>query len=132
MISDPQPMAECLMQAFSSVYVGDTPQHPATQQFTGNLNNIDFSSIDVLNLLLSLDTNSSMGPDGIHPLLLRECAKNLAYPLYLIFTKSLQTSTVPLAWKQSLIIPIFKKGTRQDPLNYRPISLTSICCKILE
>lgn len=80
----------------------------------------------------NLDNNTSMGPDGIHPLVLKSCQYHLAYPLHLIFTKLLNTGQVPSAWKSSNIVPIFRKGLHSDPLNYRPVSLTSICCKMLE
>ena len=39
---------------------------------------------------------------------------------------------MPSAWKNSSIVPIFKKGLNTDPMNYRPVSLTSVCCKMLE
>ena len=46
--------------------------------------------------------------------------------------KSLDTGKLPLSWSRANIAPIFKKGDRSLAANYRPISLTSICCKILE
>jgi len=73
-----------------------------------------------------------MGPDGIHPLLLKECAATVAEPLALIFSKSYSTGTLPSDWKTAQVVPIFKKGSRTDAANYRPISLTSIPCKIME
>ena len=72
-----------------------------------------------------------MGPDGIHPNLLKSCPA-IALLLFLIFRKSLSMGKLPKEWKKSTIIPIFKKGSRYTPLNYRPISLTSVCCKTLE
>ena len=39
---------------------------------------------------------------------------------------------LPQDWKDALVTPIFKKGSRTDPYNYRPITLTSVCCKVLE
>ena len=81
--------------------------------------------------LASLDANSSMGSDGLHPCLLKSCP-NLAIPLHLIFKQSLSQGSLPVEWKKSEIVPIFKKGSRHIPLNYRPISLTSVCCKTLE
>ena len=99
-----------------------------------------FGHIDPLNVsvegvearLLALDSNTAMGPDGIHPLVLKNCAKQLAHPLSIIFNRSLGEGLVPNAWKRSVVIPIFKKGHRFVPLNYRPVSLTPICCKTLE
>ena len=83
-------------------------------------------------MLSAIDGGSAMGPDGIHPLLLKNCASQLAYPLTIIFNRSLREGTLPSDWKTSLVVPIFKKGSRYDPLNYRPISLTSVPCKLLE
>ena len=89
-------------------------------------------SPEVKNILLALDVNSSMGPDGLHPHLLKACAVNLAYPLWKIFRLSLEEGTLSLLWKLSLVVPIFKKGSHADPLNYCPISLTSVVAKCLE
>ena len=73
-----------------------------------------------------------MGPDLLHPLVLKNCSEALSYPLYLIFCRSIAEGTVPSAWKRSTVIPLFKKGSLYDLLNYRPVSLTSVCCKTLE
>ena len=130
---DPLEMAECFADAFASVYNSDVPTDPAPhQQSNGVLENIDFGPSSVRNTLLALDINSSMGPDGLHPHLLKACADHLAYPLYRIFCLSLGEGSLPLLWKLSLVVPIFKKGSHADPLNYRPICLPSVPAKCLE
>ena len=73
-----------------------------------------------------------MGPDNIHPRLLKECHSELAVPVQMIIQESLRTGMVPTLWKLAKVCPIFKKGDRLDPLNYRPVSLTCIICKICE
>ena len=65
-------------------------------------------------------------------MLLKSCAKSLAYPLWIIYRLSLLECRLPVLWKTSVVAPIFKKGSRYNPLNYRPISLTSVPCKCLE
>ena len=55
-----------------------------------------------------------------------------AAPITLMFRKSIGTGTLPSAWKSARITPIFKKGSKTEPSNYRPVSLTSIVCKTLE
>ena len=131
--SDPLAMAECLASSFSSVFckVAPTCQEPH-QVHDGHINPVNVSVEGVEARLLSLDSSTAMGPDGIHPLVLKNCAKQLARPLSVIFQRSLSEGLVPKAWKRSVVIPIFKKGHRFVPLNYRPVSLTPICCKTLE
>lgn len=73
-----------------------------------------------------------MGPDSVHLALLKHCSTNLTYPLFKIFAISTNSGEIPDVWKKSSVVPIFKKGKQCDPLNYRPVSLTSVCCKILE
>ena len=53
-------------------------------------------------------------------------------PLAHVFNMSLQERIVPLEWKEANIIPLFKKGSRNKSVNYRPVSLTSVICKLLE
>ena len=88
---------------------------------------------DMKEYLIKLKPNKSPGTDEIHPYLLRECASQLAKPLSMLFNLSMNTSLLPSEWKQAEIRPIFKKkGSKCDPSNYRPVSLTSVTCKIFE
>ena len=81
------------------------------------------------NTLQGLKPDKSPGPDMIHPRVLKECANELAYPL---FRKSLDDGNVPRDWKDSNVTPIYKKGSRTSVDNYRPVSLTSVVCKVME
>ena len=131
---DPSCMAELFAESFSSVYSRTIPPNPYShQQFDeSSLDHMAVTDEEVLKALLNLDGNSSMGPDEIHPLVLKKCAAQLAHPLAIVFNRSLREGTLPSIWKLSLVVPLFKKGLRSDPLNYRPISLTSVPCKLLE
>ena len=64
--------------------------------------------------------------------MLLETRKEIAYPLLLLFKKSLNEASVPLDWRSANVTPIFKKGTRSSMENYRPVSLTSLICKVFE
>ena len=79
-----------------------------------------------------VDVSKSPGPDAVHTHLLKNCADLLAFPLMCIFQKSFQDSCVPDDWKSAIVSPLFKKGSKQDPGNYRPVSLTCVPCKIME
>uniref|UniRef100_A0A670IJS6 Reverse transcriptase domain-containing protein n=1 Tax=Podarcis muralis TaxID=64176 RepID=A0A670IJS6_PODMU len=82
--------------------------------------------------LASLDVFKSPGPDELHPRVLKELADVISEPLAVIFENSWRTGEVPADWRRANVVPIFKKGKREDPNNYRPVSLTSIPGKILE
>ncbi|KFQ23353.1 LINE-1 reverse transcriptase, partial [Mesitornis unicolor] len=86
----------------------------------------------VSDLLHQLDMHKSMGPDGIHPRVLRELAEVLAKPLPIIYQQSWLTGEVPVDWILANVTPIYKKGRKENPENYRAVSLTSVPGKVME
>ena len=86
----------------------------------------------VTNLLLGIDLYKSTGPDNIPAKFLKETAVQISPALSLIFQASINQGILPSDWKEANVVPIHKKGQRSVAANYRPVSLTSICCKILE
>ena len=85
-----------------------------------------------LKLLLNIQAAKACGPDGIFNLVLKECAHELTPSISRIFQCSLDTGLLPTDWLNANIAPVFKKGDRHAPENYRPVSLTSVLSKILE
>ncbi|XP_053112296.1 calcium uptake protein 3, mitochondrial isoform X3 [Hemicordylus capensis] len=96
------------------------------------LSQIEVTRDDVLNCLEKLKANKSPGPDGIHPRVLKELKCEIAHLLAKIFNLSLKSGSVPEDWRVANVTPIFKKGSRGDPGNYRPVSLTSVPGKLME
>ncbi|KAK4817538.1 hypothetical protein QYF61_019456 [Mycteria americana] len=86
----------------------------------------------VSDLLHHLDTHKSMGPDEIHPRVLKELADVLTKPLSIIYQQSWLTGEVPADWRLANVTPIYKKGRKEDLGNYRPVSLTSVLGKLTE
>ncbi|PKU33838.1 rna-directed dna polymerase from mobile element jockey-like [Limosa lapponica baueri] len=83
----------------------------------------------VTDLLQHLDAHRSMGLDGIHPKVLRELADVLTKPLSIAYQQSWLTREVPVDWRLANVMPIYKK---EDPGDYRPVSLTSVPGKVME
>jgi len=79
-----------------------------------------------------LNINKSCGPDDISPYLLIKLVDYVAEPMTKIMRASVDRGLLPQDWKNAFVSPIYKKGARNLPENYRPISVTSIACKLME
>ncbi|KFV52859.1 hypothetical protein N328_12805, partial [Gavia stellata] len=79
-----------------------------------------------------LDTHKSMGPDGIHPRVLREVVEVLTKTLSVIYQQSWLTGEVPADWRLANVMPIYKKGQKEYPGNYTPTSLTLVLGNVME
>jgi hypothetical protein len=86
----------------------------------------------VYKLLHGLNQHKATGPDEISTKFLKEMAAPVTPAFTFIFQASLNQGQTPEDWKLANVSPIFKKGDKSKPANYRPVSLTSVCCKVIE
>ncbi|KAL5250782.1 hypothetical protein ACHWQZ_G016501 [Mnemiopsis leidyi] len=130
--------AEVLATAFSSVFAREPPGPlPKSVNFEENecvIDDMEVRSSDVKKQLLKLNIFKSSGPDGVHPKLLKSLAYDDSFveAVTQLFVKCSETGTLPEVWKSASVVALFKKGTKSDPLNYGPVSLTCILCKVYE
>ena len=124
---------QLLNKEFEKVFVRDDNQPiPATKEFNGVKLTTCAVTDDVKGHLMNLKVLSAPGSEDVHLVLLKKCAASVCKPLTLIFRESLRTGQVPKDWTRAKVTPIFKKGSRANPLNYRPVSLISVPCKIMK
>jgi hypothetical protein len=132
--TSPVEKAETLNNQFKSVFTVENTRSlpPLRNSNTPTINNIQVDVEGVLKLLSSVKVNKATGPDQIPARILKECSSAIAPIFTKIFQKSLDTGTLPKDWREAFITPIYKKGDKANPANYRPVSLTSIPSKLLE
>ena len=129
-------MAENLNEYFSSVFTReDTSALPVPDTiFEGResdyLGQLIVTPKMVAKKIRDMKENKSPGVDGIPPKLLLEIVEQISIPLATVFSLSIEEEVVPLQWKEANIIPLFKKGSRSKSETYRPVSLTSVVCKL--
>ena len=126
--------AEALNEQFNSVYTeeGSIPLPNLGESPYGEIGRLQISISGVLDQLNKLNPSKAQGQDGVPPWFLNTYAAQLAPILHNIFQLSADSSQVPEAWKNANVTAIFKKGSRTEAANYRPISLTSVASKLLE
>ena len=93
---------------------------------------IDFNTEKVRDILRNIVCNKAYGPDNINGVILKTCADSLAQPLSILFELIYNTGILPPEWKRANVVPVFKKGVKENIENYRPISLTCIRAKVME
>ena len=130
-----QEKAETLSKFFASVFTAEPPAPlptPREQRYEQPLENTNINTEDIREILGKLKINKSRGPDDIHPQVMKEAAAAIAVPLTILYRKSIESGSLPKQWKQANVTALHKKGNKQLPNNYRPVSLTCIPCKVLE
>lgn len=130
-LTDPREVAEVFNEYFQSVFSTSDPLNGAVCE-NGDCGVIQISLEGVTELLLRLDPKKSTGPDDIPSAFLRRYATLLARFLVVILQKSVSSGAIPDDWRIARVTPVYKKGNRLNFCNYRPISLTCHCCKLLE
>ena len=98
----------------------------------GDLIDIDFCEEDIVDAISKLKKNSAAGPDGIPSVFLINTKEYIKKPLKLILRKSLDEGVVPDVFKLAYVAPVYKGGSRLNPANFRPVSLTSHVMKVFE
>ena len=142
LVTDRTSICEHLNQFFQSVFDPPTPRSTvinAINNFPSRSNpdpafTIEeiFSTPKVLRKLERLSSDKTSGNDKVATHALKMCATALAGPLTHVFKRSLRDSVLPSEWKEANVTPIFKRGSRTEVGNYRPVSLTSVPCKVME
>ncbi|XP_050784448.1 uncharacterized protein LOC127037049 [Gopherus flavomarginatus] len=121
-VKDNLGMAQYLNKYFASVF------NKANRELRGNgrMTNgnedmeVDITTSEVEAILEQLNGTKSEGLDNLHPRILKELAHEIASPLARIFNESVNSWVVPYDWRIANVVPIFKKGRKSDPSNYRP------------
>ena len=130
-ITDSASKADLLNEHFHTVFSKQIPtklsalcshlsNHFSRQET--DMPDISITENGVLKLLNKLDTSKAAGPDGIRPRIMKEQSSELASILTLLFKASLHQQCLPDIWKQANVTPIYKKGDKTRPANYRPVS----------
>ena len=127
---------EVINEFFSTVFtvedLDDIPDFKPKDNIPNSLSNCFVTVNDFEKTLSNLNPNKSPGPDNIHPKFLKYASKSLAKPLKLLFDLTLSEGKLPKDFKIAEVRPIYKKGDKSQPGNYRPVSLTSVLCKVME
>lgn len=137
--SDGVTICNLFNEYFTSVFVDPSvnSDNSLIKYSNHNFSSLDINSINITEKIVErelkmINISKGAGSDGIHPLLINKCAKELVFPVTYIFKNSISEGVFPKVWKKSLITPIPKNDKKDDITQYRPISKLCIFGKILE
>ena len=134
MVVDSKKQAEVLNSFYSSGFTRSDGNIKEKEREVGTpeMTDVCLDEERVKSAILKLKDNSAPGPDAIPNKLLIETVNEVAKPLSLLFRKLLDEKRIPDEWREANVTPIFKKGSKSEPGNYRPVSLTSAIGKLME
>ena len=132
--STPKGKADTLSYQYSSVFKRDDhrPQPKMNSLKYPSMKKIKVSVKGVQAQLDKLNPKKAIGPDNVPTSMLKNHSDIFAPILQSIFQKSIDSGVVPSDWKKANVVAIYKKDSKNDPANYRPVSLTCISCKVME
>jgi len=126
-------IADSLNAQFASVFVADNNFVPVfDNRNPNNLSQILFTEITVFEAFKQLKSKMGVGPDGFSAFFLKGILPAIIEPITSIFNVSFRTGSVPDIWRLATVCPIYKKGDRSKPENYRPVSITCVCSRVME
>ena len=132
-VVDPKDQAELLNNHYSSVFTRcDVPLPTKEYSGTTKLSDIEVNKVKIKDAIDHLREFSAPGPDNVTNKIIVELKNEISFPLAILFRKSLDESCIPDEWRLSNVTPVYKKGSKAEPGNYRPVSLTSNTCKLME
>ena len=132
---DDDSKANLLNDYFTSVFIVDDDEPMIDSDINVSeygIGSLYVTSKHILRLIDKLNCSKSAGPDGIHSKIIKECAYIFSIIFCIIFQKSMKDGVLPVQWKEGCVRALFKKGQKNVCSNYRPVSLTSVVCKLLE
>ena len=137
LVTDDKEKADLLNNYFASVCCVDDGSTPHAESYVSNddnISSISFTEANVFKAARRIKTKSKFAgdPDGYPIVLLHKLRSELCGPLSMFYNSFMSIGQLPDAWKRAVVTPVFKKGSSSDPANYRPISQTSIFCKLME
>ena len=132
--NDARDKADILLKQYTSVFTKDNPREGVPNVTYGmpSMPEINIDDNGILKLLEDINIHKATGPDQLPNRILKECSREIAPLLGETFRKSIREGKLPSDWLKANIIGIYKKGSKSEAGNYRPVSLTSVTCKILE
>ena len=129
-------MAGILNAQYTRVFTREDTTHlPEPEHLFGGdmpLTEVEFRKEDVEKKLRNIKATGAPGPDKVWSKVLHDMADLLAGPLTIIYNRLMQEGDVPGIWRWANVCPVFKKGAKGDPANYRPVSLTCVVGKVME
>ena len=134
---DAKQMAELLQDQYSSVF--SDPDNPNKRNTLDppcpppeGLSTIEFGEEDIISAIDEISADSATSDGEIPARIIKACKTSLSPALLILWETSFRDGVIPAVYKEQYITPIFKKGNKTDPGNYRPVSLTSHVIKIFE